>query len=147
VDNPYGDDDGDGFTNIEEYINGTDPTDPDDNPKTPIDEDGDGMPDTWEEYHGLDPTDPTDADADSDEDGFSNLMEYESRTEPDNNEDYPSVSQDTGKENVSLGSPYVIISIVLGLIIFIIIIIIIVVKKRGDKGDGEIHTGRIEFDL
>jgi len=146
VDDPYGDDDGDGFSNIEEYINGTDPTDPDDNPGSPIDEDGDGMPDTWEKYYGFDPTDPTDADGDSDEDGFSNLMEYNSRTEPDNNEDHPYINKNDDIENELLGSPYIIISIVLSLLIFIIIIIIVVVKKRGDKGDGDSHMGRIEFD-
>ncbi len=146
VDNPYGDDDGDGFTNIEEYINGTDPTDPDDNPGHPIDEDGDGLPDTYEEYYGLDPMDPTDANADSDQDGFSNLEEYESGTKPNNDEDYPSTSPSVDKENEIIESPYIMISIILGLIIFVIIIIIIIVKKRGGEGDGDRHMGRIEFD-
>ena len=73
-------------------------------------------------------------------------MEYESRTEPNNNNDYPSLYRDNDKENEAPGSPFLMISIVLGLIIFIIIIIIIVVNKKGDKGDGESHLGRIEFD-
>jgi hypothetical protein len=36
------------------------------------DDDNDGMPDSYETDNGFDPLDPTDADADADEDGYSN---------------------------------------------------------------------------
>ncbi len=48
---------------------GTDPLTPD--------TDGDGMPDGWEVKHGLDPLDPDDASEDPDNDGLSNLEEYQ----------------------------------------------------------------------
>ncbi len=42
----------------------------------PADGDHDGMPDAWEEKLGLDPRDPSDANGDSDADGYTNLEEY-----------------------------------------------------------------------
>ncbi|MGA1820605.1 MAG: PKD domain-containing protein [Thermoplasmatota archaeon] len=40
------------------------------------DPDGDGIPTEWEEMYGLDPNDPTDAEMDYDNDGLTNLQEY-----------------------------------------------------------------------
>jgi hypothetical protein len=50
------------------------------------DSDSDGMPDTWESAHGFDPTDPSDAAADADGDGATNLQEFLSGTAPRNAE-------------------------------------------------------------
>ena len=47
-----------------------------------IDNDGDGMPDDWERLFGLNPEDPSDASADADDDGVSNLVEYREGTDP-----------------------------------------------------------------
>jgi parallel beta-helix repeat protein len=69
--------DDDGFTNLEEYIAGTDPTDPD---VTPIDVDGDGLPDNWELEHFGDLNES--ATDDNDNDGFTNLEEYIAGTDP-----------------------------------------------------------------
>jgi hypothetical protein len=44
---------------------------------TITDTDGDGISDEWEILHGLDLNDPDDAELDSDEDGISNLMEFQ----------------------------------------------------------------------
>ncbi len=59
--------DGDGFTNIWEYLFGT--------RADLADTDGDGMPDAWEVLHGLDPL-TDDAADDPDGDGVSNYEEY-----------------------------------------------------------------------
>jgi len=48
-----------------------------------LDSDGDRMPDAWELLYGLNPNDPSDADADPDNDGFTNLEEYQLGTRPD----------------------------------------------------------------
>lgn len=47
-----------------------------------IDRDEDGMLNTWERVYGFDEFDPSDAAADADNDGLSNLQEFVLRTEP-----------------------------------------------------------------
>ncbi|MDM8538359.1 hypothetical protein QUF70_16515, partial [Desulfobacterales bacterium HSG17] len=103
------DSDNDGLTNLEEYLNGTDPnvpdtdndgindgderlagSDPADNTvstseQTP-DSDNDGLPDWYENDHGLNPNDPSDATQDKDKDGLPNLSEFISDTNPENND-------------------------------------------------------------
>jgi hypothetical protein len=71
--------DGDTLTNLEEYQNGTDPTDPD--------TDDDGMPDGWEIQYSLDPL-SDDASSDPDGDGYTNLQEYKEGGDP-NSSDSP----------------------------------------------------------
>ncbi len=44
--------------------------------------DDDGMPNWWEERYNLDPEDPNDAKSDPDEDGYTNLEEYEIGNNP-----------------------------------------------------------------
>jgi pseudolysin len=46
------------------------------------DADGDGMPDAWEAGYGFNPYDAADAADDTDTDGFSNLDEYRTGTDP-----------------------------------------------------------------
>ena len=58
----------------------TDPHDPD--------TDNDGMPDGWETQYSLNPL-VNDADEDPDEDGYSNIIEYQKRTKPDNPYSHP----------------------------------------------------------
>ena len=91
-----GDLDGDGITNIQEYLLDTNPNTADSdgdglsdtqerslgtNP-TSADSDGDGLPDGWEQQHGLNPLSATDAVLDSDGDGISNLAEYRAGSDP-----------------------------------------------------------------
>ncbi|MBK1882525.1 hypothetical protein JIN85_08865 [Luteolibacter pohnpeiensis] len=74
--NAAGDPDGDLFTNLEEYQNGTDPK-VDDDPK---DRDADSLPDAWEEqYFG---SLEQDGSGDPDGDGFSNAAEFSAETLP-----------------------------------------------------------------
>jgi Tol biopolymer transport system component len=46
------------------------------------DADGDGMPAFWETQFGLNPADPTDAGADPDGDGLTNLQEFQANSHP-----------------------------------------------------------------
>ena len=80
------------FTNLQEYLNGTNPRN--------NDTDSDGMFDGWEAYYGLQPTDPSDANQDFDEDGYdsnrdtfvssteeyTNIEEFRNNTSPNNND-------------------------------------------------------------
>jgi Zn-dependent metalloprotease/streptogramin lyase len=88
--------DGDGLSNLGEFLARTDPTNPDSdgdglsdgeevhvhgtNPAK-SDTEGDGMPDGWEVDHGLDPL-VDDAAGDLDGDGWSNFLEYLEGTDP-----------------------------------------------------------------
>lgn len=54
----------------------------------PIDTDGDDMPDGWEITYGLDPL-VNDAEEDADGDKFSNLIEYENGTIPNDSQSHP----------------------------------------------------------
>ncbi|MDX9703583.1 MAG: kelch repeat-containing protein [Candidatus Auribacterota bacterium] len=73
LDDADDDADNDGLTNLQEFIAGTDPHNPD--------TDSDGMPDCWELDHALDPL-VDDADDDADNDELTNLQEHYYRTNP-----------------------------------------------------------------
>ncbi len=66
--------DGDGLSNLAEFMNSTDPRD--------ADTDGDTLPDAWEVGHALNPLDPADAADDADADGLSALAEFLNSTDP-----------------------------------------------------------------
>jgi hypothetical protein len=54
-----------------------------------FDGDGDGLPDKWENLNKLNPADPADASADADGDGFTNLEEYQAKTDPNDRSSHP----------------------------------------------------------
>jgi hypothetical protein len=57
--------------------------------KVVYDTDGDGMPDEWEKKFNLNTNDKADADADLDGDGFSNIEEFNAKTDPSDNNSHP----------------------------------------------------------
>ena len=48
----------------------------------PVDSDNDGMPDEWEKRYGFDPRDASNAAADKDSDGYTDIEEYLNGTDP-----------------------------------------------------------------
>lgn len=54
-----------------------------------VDSDKDGLPDAWELKYGLNPNDPADAKQDADGDTFTNLEEFEAKTDPKNPDSHP----------------------------------------------------------
>ena len=54
-----------------------------------VDADKDGLPDAWELKYGLNPNDPADAKQDTDGDTFTNLEEFEAKTDPKNPDSHP----------------------------------------------------------
>ena len=66
--------DGDGLSNYEEFVHGTDPSNPD--------SDGGGANDGWEANYGLNPSDRADDYLDVDSDGWDNYREYVAGTDP-----------------------------------------------------------------
>ena len=82
-----GDPDVDGYTNLEEYQNGTDPTVSYHKKLHPTrDTDGDGMPNLYETIHGLNYNSPADAEGHADDDNMNNLDEYLLGTNPQSND-------------------------------------------------------------
>ena len=57
--------------------------------KVVLDADGDGLPDEWEKKFGLNAGDPSDANADTDGDGFTNAEEFAAGSDPTNPKDHP----------------------------------------------------------
>lgn len=79
LDQTFSDDpDGDGLSNTQELALGFNPT----VSNTTTDTDGDGMLDTWELNNALNPNDIGDGGADDDQDGLTNLQEYQAETNP-----------------------------------------------------------------
>ena len=54
-----------------------------------VDSDGDTMPDQWEIAHKLNPQDANDADLDADGDGFTNVEEFQAKTDPNDPKSHP----------------------------------------------------------
>ena len=61
-----------------------------------LDDDNDGMPDSYEKTHNLNPLDGTDAAKDADNDGFSNLKEFQAKTDPNDANSLPKNSLGCG---------------------------------------------------
>lgn len=54
-----------------------------------VDVDGDGLPNEWEVKYGFNPKDAADAQLDKDGDGFTNLEEFQAKTDPTDRKSHP----------------------------------------------------------
>jgi parallel beta-helix repeat protein len=111
------DDDGDGLSDVAEDGLGTNPLS--------NDTDEDTMPDGWEHSNSLDPLDPSDADEDLDGDGFSNLVEYQNETDPDDPHSHPPV-EDEGDG----GFDYVLYAAIALIVVAVLVVVLVLVKRR-----------------
>ncbi len=109
------------------------------------DSDGDGMPDVWEKRNGLDPDDPSDATNDKDDDGYSNLKEYEKGTDPTESESHPQEDESSPK-NKSFGWFLYLLPIVAVLVIIIVIGLVSWKLLSGNEKEphGEEHARSIK---
>jgi len=134
------DTDNDGLNDGEEiYTCGTDPMD--------NDTDGDGMPDGWEVAYGFDPNNNSDANLDVDDDGLSNLQEFQLGTNPRNkdsdsdgwgdgeevqagtNPNDPNSYPTTKTTSPSLTSAFPMIMVVFPIIAIVVIIVLIRLRR------------------
>jgi hypothetical protein len=92
------------------------------------DSDEDGLPDWWEEeYFGESKINEVGPSSDPDEDGFTNLEEYEAGTDPTRKSDHPPESEPEEEEEDN--TMYAVIGIIVIFIIFIILFMIFIRKK------------------
>jgi type II secretory pathway pseudopilin PulG len=96
--------------------------------------DEDGIPDWWEErIVGLNPENSNDALLDLDEDGYSNLEEYQRGTNLANSEDYPGKKDSEKDEDDGAFTLYLIYIILLIIVIAILVGIALVKKSKAKK--------------
>lgn len=104
--------------------------DDDDEPEPPspgVDSDGDGMEDLWEFDFGLE-IGLDDSELDTDEDGFTNLEEYEAGTDPTNVTDHPEIP--VVDDNSNMGMLIVLISVLVILAIALALTSLAIASRR-----------------
>jgi hypothetical protein len=105
-----------------------------------IDSDGDGLYDAWEIAYGLDPDRP-DAFYDSDWDTFSNMQEFENRTNPADASSHPAYvlgEADDGSGDDDLSTQYYVLSLILAgitLIVLFVLIFLFLSKRSSFRED------------
>jgi hypothetical protein len=82
------------------------------------DTDSDGMPDTWEQRYGFDPYDPSDAILDADQDGVTNLEEYQAGSNPLAKDSNGSNGLQLLRDNGVYILGFIIVCIVIGMLVF-----------------------------
>jgi hypothetical protein len=94
------------------------------------DSDNDGMPDWWEDTYKLDPYDASDAGQDIDDDGMTNLEEYQQGTNPIISDKKLSDDDKKASDDDEKGLSFEIILAIIIIVVILLLIFIIVKKKR-----------------
>jgi hypothetical protein len=102
-----------------------------------IDTDGDGLYDAWEIAYGLNPNRP-DSFYDSDFDSFSNMQEFQNRTDPTRADSHPQIVtvDKVEDDDDDLAKQYQIITLILigvSLLVIIVLIILFLSKRSAFK--------------
>ncbi len=117
----------------------------DTNDKPMIDIDEDGLDDDWEKLHFGNLTQgPND---DFDNDGFSNLLEFENETDPTKPTDRPFIKKDDSQDDDSTfwdGEFLIMITALILNFILVLIVIALLVKRRRSRRDGARGESRVE---
>jgi predicted transcriptional regulator len=124
------DPDGDGLTNLQEYQQGTNPTNKD--------TDADGMPDSWEVEYGFDPNDYHDSADDVDNDGYSNYEEFRYQTDPLDSSNSPKKPEENKASEsgagIALSSPFMMAVLVsIPTIVILLAIVFVYTKMRREQ--------------
>ena len=111
------------------------------------DDDNDGIPDAWEvayPQYGLDPFNASDAKADFDGDGFTNIEEYEAGTALNDGKAFPG-SGKTGSFSASVGvSPLVIVAIIVLVLVADLVALAIMVRQERKKEEQEARERELQ---
>ncbi len=99
------------------------------------DDDNDGIPDQWEDQNGLNSTDASDAGGDMDDDGFTNLEEYEAGTDPLDPASHP--EEDEGGKDEDSGIPKLVLYFVPVVIVAVIMAVVLYMHFKGSEEDNE----------
>ncbi|MFQ6061383.1 MAG: Ig-like domain-containing protein, partial [Thermoplasmata archaeon] len=106
------------------------------------DDDDDGLPDSWEEANGLNRTNPSDSLEDTDNDGLTNVQEFEEGTDPqdpdtdgdgvkDGDDLYPTDSSKWKREEPLGFLPYLVIGVVVIAVVVAISVFLYMRKRLG----------------
>jgi len=125
------DSDGDSLTNLQEWQLGGNYTSGGTDPKNP-DTDGDQLPDGWEIKYGFDPIAKNESKLDTDKDGWTNIEEFKTGTDPNDPLNHPTKIEN---ENYTTIIIITVITGILLLIIFTVVVAMIIRRRKGKEAN------------
>ncbi len=127
---PYSDADGDGYSNYDEFLYGSDPNNGLNWPAH-YDTDSDGLDDGWERSNFGDLSE--NGSNDPDNDGHSNLDEYNADTDPNDPNENPSFTPQRDDEEPDYLMVLIIVVITMALLLIMVFLIIAIVFRRVNR--------------
>jgi parallel beta-helix repeat protein len=100
-----------------------------------LDTDEDGMPDGWELFYDLNPNNASDANEDLDDDGYTNLEEFEGGSDPTNPDSIPLKP----KEKASTLEYWWLIPVLIALLVMTIVLFILLIGERKEEPKGPVE--------